>query len=283
MDIVHGALAVAGFIPVLGALPDGINAVIYVAEGDWANAGLSAVAMVPAWGDGVKLAAVGGKTVIKIPAKTAVKLGEDGLAKELKALKEASKTESKAVKSADDLAHEAAVHADDRALDEAFQGGRAEGAYETSTRLKRGNFGERLGADALASDGHTILSYKPDIRGTNQGGVDIITLKEDVVYFVDNKALTRTGNVSSVSALTTNFARNRADALLQLRASLARATSPAERDVLRRAITSIEAGNFKRVVTNANLARDGIITSGVTDQLKAQGIEFIDVFGLSAR
>lgn len=46
MDIVHGALDIAGFIPVLGAVPDGVNAAIYVVEGDWANAGLSAVAMV---------------------------------------------------------------------------------------------------------------------------------------------------------------------------------------------------------------------------------------------
>ena len=62
MDIVHGALDIAGFIPVLGAIPDGVNAAIYVAEGDWANAGLAAVAMVPAWGDGVKLGVMAGKT-----------------------------------------------------------------------------------------------------------------------------------------------------------------------------------------------------------------------------
>src|SRR5262249_5616048 len=46
LDIVHGALDIAGFIPVLGAIPDGINAAIYVVQGDWENAGLSAVAMV---------------------------------------------------------------------------------------------------------------------------------------------------------------------------------------------------------------------------------------------
>jgi hypothetical protein len=33
MDIVHGALDIAGFIPVLGAVPDGINAGIYALEG----------------------------------------------------------------------------------------------------------------------------------------------------------------------------------------------------------------------------------------------------------
>ena len=91
MDIVHGALDIAGFIPVLGAIPDGINAAIYVVEGDWANAGLSAVAMVPAWGDGVKLGAIAGKSAIKISEKAAIKLGEEGIAKGLKEVKAASK------------------------------------------------------------------------------------------------------------------------------------------------------------------------------------------------
>jgi hypothetical protein len=91
MDIVHGALDIAGFIPVLGAIPDGINAAIYVVEGDWANAGLSAVAMVPAWGDGVKLGTIAGKSAIKISEKAAIKLGEEGIAKGLKEVKAASK------------------------------------------------------------------------------------------------------------------------------------------------------------------------------------------------
>ncbi|MEP0916980.1 DUF4157 domain-containing protein [Leptolyngbya sp. DQ-M1] len=92
MDVVHGALDIAGFIPVLGAIPDGINAGIYALEGDWANAGLSAVAMVPAWGDGVKLGAIAGKSAIKISEKAAIKLGEEGIAKGLKEVKAASKT-----------------------------------------------------------------------------------------------------------------------------------------------------------------------------------------------
>ena len=100
MDIVHGALDIAGFIPVLGAIPDGVNAAIYAVEGDWTNAGLSAVAMVPAWGDGVKLGAMTGKSVIKISEKAAIRLGEDGLATGLKEVKAASKTVSKVEKSA---------------------------------------------------------------------------------------------------------------------------------------------------------------------------------------
>lgn len=91
-DIVHGALDLAGFIPVLGAIPDGINAGIYSLEGDWANAGLSAVASVPVWGDGIKLGTITGKAAIKVEAKVALKLGEEGLAAEIKALKAASES-----------------------------------------------------------------------------------------------------------------------------------------------------------------------------------------------
>ncbi len=166
----------------------------------------------------------------------------------------------------------------DAALERTFQGGRGEGEFETAARLKRGNLGERLATDSLAADGHTILSYKPSIMGTNQGGIDMVTMKDGVVYFVDNKALTRGGNVSSVSALTTNFEANKASALAELRAGIASAGSRGEADLLQNAVTAIENGNYRRVVTNANLTRNDAILSGVTERLTDEGIEFIDVF-----
>ena len=49
----HTALDVLGFVPVLGAVPDGINALWYGAEGDEVNAGLSAASLVPFAGDAV--------------------------------------------------------------------------------------------------------------------------------------------------------------------------------------------------------------------------------------
>lgn len=104
MDIVHGALDIAGFIPVLGAVPDGINAGIYALEGDWSNAGLSAVAMVPGWGDGVKLGAIGVKSAIKITEKAAIRLGEEGIAKGLKEVKAASKVEKAALETTEEAA-----------------------------------------------------------------------------------------------------------------------------------------------------------------------------------
>ena len=71
---VHGALDVAGFVPALGAIPDLINAGIYAAEGDKANAALSVVAAVPLAGDTVK----GGVMAVK-GVKQALKHGDDVL------------------------------------------------------------------------------------------------------------------------------------------------------------------------------------------------------------
>lgn len=56
-------LDVIGLVPVVGELADGANAVIYAAKGDYANAALSAAAMLP----------VGGQ------AATGAKLGYKGL------------------------------------------------------------------------------------------------------------------------------------------------------------------------------------------------------------
>jgi hypothetical protein len=132
MDIVHGALDIAGFIPVLGAIPDGVNAVIYAAEGDWANAGLSAIAMIPAWGDGVKLAEMGGKTVIKMSEKAAFRMGEEGIAKGLKEVKAASKVE-KATIEAEAKAEKAIGKAEQGAAEEAGKAEKAIGKTEKET------------------------------------------------------------------------------------------------------------------------------------------------------
>ena len=151
--------------------------------------------------------------------------------------------------------------------------------YQGTQRLARGNLGERLATDALVADGHTIIFFKPDIQGTNQGGIDIVTLRDGQVFFVDNKALTRSGNVSSVSALTTNLGQNVQAVRADLRTSLARSDlSQAERQVFQEALSAIDAGRVRCAVTNANLTRDDRVLSGVTEGLEGQGIEFIDVF-----
>lgn len=64
LDGVQLALDAAGMVPVLGAIPDLINASISVLRGDWVGAGLSIVAAVPGVGDvvgGAKIAYKGAK------------------------------------------------------------------------------------------------------------------------------------------------------------------------------------------------------------------------------
>ena len=48
---IHFILDVAGFIPGWGAIADALNAVVYALEGDWVNAGMSALAAIPGFGD----------------------------------------------------------------------------------------------------------------------------------------------------------------------------------------------------------------------------------------
>lgn len=51
LEWVHGILDVAGFIPGVGEIADGANAIIYLGEGRYLEAGISAAAMVPIVGD----------------------------------------------------------------------------------------------------------------------------------------------------------------------------------------------------------------------------------------
>jgi len=48
---IHTILDIAGFIPGWGAIADALNALIYAIEGDWTNAGMSALSAIPGFGD----------------------------------------------------------------------------------------------------------------------------------------------------------------------------------------------------------------------------------------
>jgi RHS repeat-associated protein len=169
--------------------------------------------------------------------------------------------------------------ADGKALEEAFdnwleaENVTPEGPYETSTRLMRGNLGEKQAAEALAERGLQIVQYKPSILGTNQGGIDIVAVQDGVAYLIDNKAVARAGNISSVSALTTNLDQNLNSVLSELTTTLASpSTIPEQRQVLQTALDSINNGTFRLAVTNANSN-----ATGVTQKLADQGIEFINL------
>lgn len=64
LDKIQLTLDLVGFVPAFGAIPDLINAGIYAYRGDKINAGLSAVAAIPGFGDAagaIKVASRGGK------------------------------------------------------------------------------------------------------------------------------------------------------------------------------------------------------------------------------
>jgi RHS repeat-associated protein len=292
-----------GLIPIVGQVADARDTAAAVThlydEPSWGNAGvlgLAIVGWVPGIGDAIKGGGKIGRKALKGAAKEAIeKTGKEALEKTTKETLEKTtketveKTTKEAVEhapgdvakkaekqTAKHAADDAASKADDKAFDE-FHGGKNEEAYDTTDRLRRGNLGEKLATDALAADGHKIIQFKPSILGTNQGGIDMVTIKDGVVHFVDNKALTRGGNVSSVSALTKNFAKNKDAVVKQLEDVIAGASGE-QRKGLQEALDAVKAGKFKLTVTNANLTKNDAILSGVTDNLKSQGIEFIDVF-----
>ena len=67
IDRIQLVLDFAGFIPVLGAGPDAINAMISAGRGNWGSAAINLIAIIPLWGDGVKA------------GKMLAKAGQEGL------------------------------------------------------------------------------------------------------------------------------------------------------------------------------------------------------------
>ncbi len=94
LEILHFALDVAGLIPALGVVPDLINAGIYVVEGDYVSAGISALAMIPIFGEGAIIAKRAGKEVVQVSGDVIRRLGREEISaglKEAKALRRAER------------------------------------------------------------------------------------------------------------------------------------------------------------------------------------------------
>ena len=60
---IHTFLDVAGMVPVIGEFADGINGLIYLAEGDYVNAGISAAALIPVGGQAFTGARLGSRVL----------------------------------------------------------------------------------------------------------------------------------------------------------------------------------------------------------------------------
>ncbi len=79
LDKFQACLDIAGFIPAFGAIPDIINACIYIFRGDWGNAALSSIAAIPLYGDiGSKVIKYGSKAASRTPKKKILYLYSGG-------------------------------------------------------------------------------------------------------------------------------------------------------------------------------------------------------------
>ncbi|MFF7311176.1 hypothetical protein [Streptomyces sp. NPDC008137] len=169
----------------------------------------------------------------------------------------------------------------DRAFTEWDQNGTAEqSAYETTQRLAKGLAGEKAAAEALASQGYDVLYYKPDIAGTNQGGIDIVVQKDGQLYLVDNKALEGWRNVSSVSALDKNLTAN-TQSMAELFDTYANdpARPAVEQEMYGAAAEKLRSGGYEKVVTNANLAAVSGFPQDVSGRLDELGFQMWDLMG----
>ena len=74
-EIIHTALQVLGLTPALGVIPDAVDTAFYLVEGNWVEAGISAAAMVPIFGQGAGLTRLG----IRVSRESVERLGREGV------------------------------------------------------------------------------------------------------------------------------------------------------------------------------------------------------------
>ena len=103
METVHTALDVVGFIPVVGDIADGVNALIYLGEGDWQNAALSGIAIVPVLGSAATAGRLGTKGVKLIKGLRAAEDGVEALDTAADTVR-AGRNVTRGVESADEIA-----------------------------------------------------------------------------------------------------------------------------------------------------------------------------------
>lgn len=143
----------------------------------------------------------------------------------------------------------------------------------------RGRVGETLAQHALAAEGHELVLFHAGLEGITQRGVDIVTIRDDHVYLIDNKAHTASGTVGKATSLTENLDYNIRE---QVRPTLERIATdesyPAEaRELHQRALAAIDRGDVTKAVTAANIAPDSRLKTDVSQRLEDESVEFIDL------
>lgn len=118
LEILHGALTIAGLVPVLGAIPDTVNAGLYIIKGDWVNAGISAIAIIPIFGEAASVVKMGEKATVHVTGEAISKIGKEEIATGLKEVKAEAKA-TQAAKDAKGAAREAIAGAEEVRLSQA--------------------------------------------------------------------------------------------------------------------------------------------------------------------
>jgi len=97
LETLHDALAVAGMIPALGVIPDAIDAGIYVIQGQWSNAGISAAAMIPIFGQAATIGRIGSRTVIRVQGAAVRRIGRGRIVQGLQDARTAARAAIRAI------------------------------------------------------------------------------------------------------------------------------------------------------------------------------------------
>lgn len=90
-EVLHDVLALAGLLPVLGIVADAADTGLYMIDGNWAQAGISAAAMIPVFGDAATLVKFGERAAVKITKTAAKRIERRTVGEALKETREALK------------------------------------------------------------------------------------------------------------------------------------------------------------------------------------------------
>ncbi len=161
MDWVHGTLDVAGMVPVIGEVADGVNAGLYAAQGDYLNAGISLAGMWPAGGQavtGTRLAVKAGTGIAEqVGKQTAKEVGQEALER---ASKEAA--EKAAKEGAEEGGEIAAKEVGTKVTKSPAQGSAS--ADQLKKNKAQGKKREAEVKNELEAEGHEVLGSEVTIK-----------------------------------------------------------------------------------------------------------------------
>lgn len=80
LEILHDAFALAGLIPGFGFVFDAADVGLYLIEGRWIEAGISAASMIPIFEYGVAVVRIGRRTAVRVSGEAIERVGRDRIA-----------------------------------------------------------------------------------------------------------------------------------------------------------------------------------------------------------